>query len=184
MEKSAFIMDNTLGLLQAIIQNDGKDVSIRLFSANYELLGYINLHIQENNRIFLSEIYCYDDYRSLGLASKLSELADYVLKDYKNYMIRGIYYPTQMSSDINKTKSYEELDDRAKSFYEKNGYTILTYEDYVNNKDKYSLIDEKLDFKVNEKKVTEIVYKIIKDKQHNYFENDGIICYNDDIKKL
>ena len=175
MEKSVFLTDNNGNLLQGRILITDKMISIRLVDTNNELLSYINLFFQDNKRFFLSEIYCYDKYRGNGIATKLSELTDFVLKDYEGYVIKGVYYPSQMSSDYkNIPRSKEELDARAKSFYKKNGYEIVNYYDFKNHRDKYYYLNEN-DFINNNDYVENIVVKVIKNKEHDYFEEDNII---------
>lgn len=184
MSKSAFLKDNNGNLLQAVVINTSKMISIRIFNTNYELLGYMNMFFQDNNRIFLSEIYCYDEYRSLGIATKISKLADYVLKDYQGYILRGIYHPTQMSSDFqNKYRSKEELDLRARNFYEKNGFKILNYYEYINNRNKYDFLSVNDDFCYNGSLINDIVYKVIKEKDYNYYEDNDVIFFNENNKK-
>ena len=181
MNKNAFIEDNSGNLMQAIIDIKQDSISIRMFDISFKLLGYINIQIQKNNRLFLSEIYCYDVFRGNGIGTKLSELADYILKDYQGYILRGIYYPTQMSKDLNNIdRSKEELDERATNFYEKNGFGILKYEDYINNKEEYEFLDEKLDFTINGQIINEIVYKLIQEKNYKFYEDNGLIF---DVKK-
>lgn len=179
MEKSAFILNDNGNLNQAIINYENNEISIRMFDVNYELLGYMNLFIQKNNRILLSEIYCYDKYRGSNIASIISELADYLLKDYRDYVIRGRFYPSQMSSDIlSYPRSKEELDLRARNFYIKNGYKILSLDEFLKNKEEYSFINDEYDFTYNGGKTNTIVYKVIKDKDYNFYEQDGLIYYN------
>ena len=185
MSKSAFIKDKNGNLLQSNIIITEKMISIRMFDEKYELLGYMNIFFQANKRLFLSEIYCYDEYRSLGIATIISELSDYILRDYKGYILRGVYYPTQMSSDfknINRTK--EELDLRARNFYQKNGYEILSYKDFIKNKDKYGYLSAEEDFIYNGEAIDNIVFKIIKDNKYNFVEDNGVIYYNGNNKKL
>ena len=145
----------------------------------------MNLFFQSNKRIFLSEIYCYDEYRSLGIATLINDLSNYILRDYKGYILRGIYYPTQMSSDLkNISRTKEELDLRARNFYQKNGYEILNYRDYIKNKEKYSYLSAEDDFIYNGEAVDNIVFKVIKEEKYNFVEDNGIIYYNGNNKKL
>ena len=176
MRKSAFLKDNNGNIMQAIIDIEGDIIKIRMFDEQYNLLGYMNFQIQDNNRIFLFEVYCYDEHRGNGIGTKLSELADYVLKDYEGYIIRGVYSPTQMSTDRDKySRSFEELEKRARLFYEKNGYEILEHTKFEICKDKYEFLNEKEDFTINGRLINEIVFKVINDKEYNYYEDNGLI---------
>ena len=184
MEKSAFIKDNNGNLMQAIIEYKDNIIRIRMFDEFMKLLGYMNFEIQKNNRIFLYEVYCYDEHRGNGIATKMSQLADYVLKDYQGYVIRGVYSPTQMSTDRETyTRSYMELEQRARHFYEKNGYEILARNKYEVCKDKYDFLNIKDDFTINGSLLNEIVFKVVKEQEYNYYEDNGLIFYNEDIKK-
>lgn len=185
MTKNAFLNDNKGNIMQAIIDFQDDIISIRMFDDQYKLLGYMNLQIQKNNRIFLNEVYCYDEHRGSGIATRLSELADYVLKDYPNYIIRGVYSPTQMSTDIDKIpRSYMELEQRARHFYEKNGYEILSRNKYEVCKDRYEFLNIEDDFTINNQLINEIVFKVIKEKEYNFYEDNGLIYYDNKIKKL
>lgn len=185
MKKSAFINDNNGNIMQAIIDIDDDIIRIRMFDDQYRLLGYMNLQIQKNNRIFLYEVYCYDEHRGSGIATKISELADYVLKDYPGYIIRGVYSPMQMSTDIdNVPRSFTELEQRARHFYEKNGYEILSRNKYEVCKDKYDFLNIKDDFTINNQLLNEIVFKVIKEKEHSYYEDNGLIFSKNNVKKL
>ena len=181
MSKNAFIQDNNGNLMQAIVDIENDIIRIRMFDTEYNLLGYMTFQIQNNNRIFLFEVYCYDEHRGNGIATKMSELADYVLKDYQGYIIRGVYSPTQMSSDIdNYSRSYPELEKRARKFYEKNGYEIIDHYKYKVYNDKYSFLDEKEDFTLNGSALNEIVFKVIKEKEYKYYEDNGLIFYKNE----
>ena len=185
MIKNAFILDNEDNLMQAIIEFKETSINIRMFDISYNFLGYMNIQLQENNRLYLSEIYCYDEYRGSGIATKLSELADFILQPYQGYVLRGVYYPTQMSKDLdNISRSKEELDARARSFYEKNGYEVLKYSDYLNNKEKYNFLNEKDDFYINNQLVDEIVFKVITPKSYHLYEDNGLIFNTSSEKKL
>ena len=185
MSKSAFLKDNNGNLMQAIIDFEDDIIRIRMFDEMMKLLGYMNFQIQKNNRIFLFEIYCYDENRGNGIATKLSELADYVLKDYQGYIIRGVYSPMQMSTDIDKySRSFADLAHRARNFYTKNGYEILDRSVYNQYKEMYSFLNEKDDFTINNQLINEIVFKVIKEKEYNFYEDNGLIFYKEHGKVL
>lgn len=184
MEKSVFISDNNGNLLQGLIKESNNLISIRFINENNELLAYTNLFLQPHNRIFLSEIYCYSKYRGNGIATKLSELTDYVLRNYEGYIIRGIYHPTEMSSDLKNIKvDKKELDIRARNYYLKNDYEILNYYNYLDNQEKYKYLNIEDDFRLNGSIAENIVYKVIKKKEYNFIEDNGVIYYlNNNVK--
>ena len=170
---------------------------IYLKSYNEELkeTGYASIYFHPNNRIFLDTIYCYDEYRGSNIATKLSRLIDYLLQNYEGFIIRGVYEPSQLSTDREKDIHCDkkELDERATNFYYKNGYKKITYEDYINNKELYSYINEQDDFQLGEEISGCIIAKKIQSTKVVGFKDiDGVIvddsildfeCVNQLIKK-
>lgn len=153
---------------------------IHLKSYNEELkeTGYANIYFHPNNRIFLDTIYCYDEYRGLNIATKLSRLIDYLLQDYEGFIIRGVYEPSQLSTDREKGIycDKKELEERADNFYFKNGYKKISYEDYINNKDLFLFINEKDDFQLGEEIASCIIAKRIQSPRVVGFKDiDGVI---------
>ena len=59
-------------------------LDIILHDLNLEHKGSINIFRDPNNRLFLSSIYIYWNSRGLGLATKLNNLANFVLKEKEN----------------------------------------------------------------------------------------------------
>lgn len=147
-----------------IIENEY--ISIRSFKG-LECTGYINMYFHPNKRIYLDTVYCYDEYRSLGIATKLSEIADSILEPFEGYIIRGAYIPSQLSYDreMGHKCSKEELNRRALNYYHKNGYEILSFVDYLKNQNKYPDLTVKDDFELSEELADIIVYKKIKPKR-------------------
>lgn len=127
-------------------------IEVVSYNDKFERTGYMTVCFNENNRFFLSGVYCYDEYRGRNVAGNLSKIMDYMLRDYPGYIIRGVYNPTQMSTDrlnhIERPK--EELEKRADNFYASAGYTKIYYKDYKANPDKYPDIDEYDEFQRGE----------------------------------
>lgn len=186
MEKLAFFKDKDGNSQVASINiSENQFALIRSYLGN-DPTGYMYLYFHPNNRLYLDVIYCYDKYRKLGVASYISDLADYILKDYEGYLIRDQYYPTQLSTDRKNGiwRSHDELDKAARKFYEKNGYEILKYDEYLNNRDIYPNIFKE-DFCLSEMGPTTIVLKTLIHKEYNLFEDNGIIYQkNNNILKL
>lgn len=139
-----------------------------------EKVGTMELYFRDHKKITLESIYCRDSYRGKGIGKTLLDISDYLLKDYDSYTICGVYYPCQMIEDIHIKRSEEELDSQARRFYLKNGFNILSYHDYIENQDKYSMINPK-DFSPTIKKFKRsIVYKkISKLDNYRFIERDG-----------
>ena len=140
-------------------------------------------YFHPNNRLCLDVIYCSDKFRGAGIASFISELTDYMLDSYKEYVIRGAYEPGQLSTDRkNKIEwSNEGLDLRTRKFYASVGYELINYEDYCNNKDKYPYLIKE-DFILGEDGLNTIVAKPIISKEHPFYEEDDMIYHTNYIK--
>lgn len=179
IERQAKFIDNHGNEQNAIIRfNNGIFLDIDTFNQNNSHTGYIRMYFHPNNRLFLSVIYCHDEFRGAGIASIISDLADYILKDNIGYVIRGAYEPKQLSTDRNNKieRTKNELDIRARNFYSKNGYEIIKYEDYLNNQDRYSYLTIE-DFILGEDNTNIIVAKPVISKQHPFYEEDEIIYH-------
>lgn len=158
---------------------DGMSISINTFDSNNNATGYMNIYFHPNNRLYLDNIYCYDQFRNKGIATFISELSDYILKDYDGYIIRGSYEPGQLSTDRenNIERSQEELEKAARKFYKKNGYEIINYEEYNKNKDKFPYIIDG-DFYLGEADPATIVVKQLHEYEYTFYEEDGILYHN------
>lgn len=179
VENIAFFQDKN-NHINIVVARISPNQAIILKSYNEELqeTGYVNAYFHPNNRIFLDTIYCYDEYRGINIASKLSQLLDFFLKDYEGYIIRGVYEPSQLSTDRERNVycSQEELEKRADNFYYKNEYLKLSYDDFIHNQSSYSFINEWDDFQLGEELANCIIIKKIqKNKSLSFKKIDGLI---------
>ena len=79
-------------------------LDIELHNTDLEYKGCINIFRDPNNRLFLSSIYVYWDSRGLGLATKLNNLASFVLRKEAGKIIRGRFSPYNIPQDLNLPK--------------------------------------------------------------------------------
>ena len=179
----AYFVDQKDCLQKAVININEACITIDTYDQDENQTGYTCLHFQQDHKIFLEVIYCLDEYRGYGIASYINELTEYLLKDLEGYVIRGNYHPCQLSTDRENhiERSNEELDLRAKAFYNSAGYEIVNYHEFMNNKEKYPYLEEN-DFLLGEEEPGTIVAKPIIKKSHNFFEQDGVIYY--DLNKM
>ncbi len=94
--------------------------------------------------------------------------------------------PSQLDTDRIEgiTRDITELDSRARNFYHKNGYDLLSLKEYHNNPNKYPYIDIENDFQLGEELVEEIVVKKVQpEKKSPFSEVNGIIIQNDLLNK-
>ena len=183
-EKRAVFYDN-LGDTHVVLVtiNPGVFLGIESYNDMGEKTGYINFCFHPHNRIFLESVYCFDNCRSKGVASRISELTDFVLREYVGYIIRGVYLPSQLSIDreCEIYRSPQELDLRATKFYQKNGYEIISLEDYLNNPVLYPNLLKDYDFQLGEELVEVIVTKKIKALEKYQYKEIGGIYVHDNV---
>ena len=58
--------------------------------------------------------------------------------------------PRQMSTDINNKISDEQLDIQARRFYQRNGYVIISQEEFLRNPELYNMLSKEIDFPLGE----------------------------------
>ncbi len=160
--------------------------SIHSYTLEGHATGYINVHFHPNNRLFLGEVYTYQDYRGKGVASNLNDILNYALQDYVGWVIRGEYHPIQLSTDrdYNRYVSEEELDKRARAFYKSAGFEVINIEEHAFDVANHPIYTYEDDFELAEGGKTEcIVIKEIK-KQENlpFTKIDGIYVKNDAVE--
>ena len=145
----------------------------------------MRIFFNPNMRFFLDTIYCYDAHRGRGIATNLSEIADYLLQGFQGYRIRGVYKPGQLSTDRDKNiiRDKEELERRADAFYCSTGYTKIEYEDYKAHPEKYPGIDEINDFELGEEVARTIVVKDVKPKKKHPFRVINGVLVNENVLK-
>lgn len=151
-----------------------------------KILGYMNIYFHHNKRFFLDTIYCYDTFRGRKIASNLSEIADYIMQKYQGYKIRGVYEPGQLSTDRinNITRDMAELKKRADNFYQSMGYKKIEYKDFKKHPEKYTEIDETLDFQLGEEIPDTIIVKDVTTKQQYPFKIiNGVLVNKNALKR-
>lgn len=181
IEKEARFIDNKGNRHSAKITiNPDVFIGIETFDQNNIQTGYIRVFFHPNNRFYLDVIYCLDEYRGNGIATMLSNLADYIMRDYEGYVIRGVYKPTQMWTDRsnNIVRSESDLDTAARQFYAKNGYEVINYEDFVKEPEKYPYIAN-TDFQRGEEEAETIVAKVVMPREYPFVESGGVIYSSD-----
>ena len=187
LQKIPAVFVDNLGAIHRVEINKRGDMFIALDATDVfgERTGYIRFWVNPNNRFYLSEIYCFNQFRGRGIATFLNDIAEYILKDYEGYIVRGVFEPAQLSTDKldNVYCSKEELYARAIAFYQKVGYQIITLEDYKKNPEKFFGINEIEDFQLGEEIADTIVVKVIK-KQENYKvrEINGVLVHDSYIE--
>lgn len=177
IKRNAKFVDNNGNPQTAIITiNPGIFIGIDSFDKNNTLTGYASMHFHPNNRFLLDVIYCLDKFRGNGIATMISELADYIMKEYEGYVIRGVFKPTQMGTDRrnNVVRSELELDTAARRFYATNGYEVINYDDYISAPEEYPYLNF-MDFQRGEEIAKTLVAKVIVPKEYSFIESNDVI---------
>ena len=146
-------------------------------SLNLERVGFINIFRDPENRLLLSSIYVNWAFRGLRLATKLNDLATFVLKNESGKIIRGRFAPYDNLNDhqLPKDLSNEERIFYAEKFYLSNGYTIVKTKDFEKKPKNFPLLNIR-DFNLSEENTTSIVYKILPAlENYNFYEENNFI---------
>ena len=112
------------------------------FNTKCERTGFINFEIDSKN-VYLSEVYTMTKQRGKGIAKELNYIMEYYLQSFNREYLYGIFSPQQMSEDL-KWKidvSEEELESRARHFYESNGFTVMDRDPFNDGNDDEYIID-------------------------------------------
>lgn len=138
----------------------------------------ISKFLIDDNKIYIDVILCYTKYRNRGIASALLDLVDYIFKNCGGF-IYGAFGPCD--SSIPDNEIYEQV----RSFYTKNGYKIISKNEFIENISKYYELNEKDFEKTKEKFDYSIIFKRITKKSIYRFEEfieEGILVESEDYK--
>ncbi|MBE6124624.1 MAG: GNAT family N-acetyltransferase [Erysipelotrichaceae bacterium] len=162
-------------------------ISINVYDASKNCLGYIHFSKFTDSVTCLDVIYTYHDNRGQGIGKQMNNLMNYFLKEDTCKFIYGSYDPQQLSDDKKNGIfcSTEELESRARYFYEKNGFKIVDYDEFYNNSNKYKelkddLIKPLVNFGVDEK----IIFKKF-DREKDYgYKKCGDLLIHESLSML
>lgn len=159
----------------AIISIDDPVVIIKGYDEFGRENSFLKLFLKEDS-YYIDYLICFEQYRNRGIATALLNMVDYILKDY-NCFIYGKYSP------CNNSVFDEELDEITSSFYIKNGYTIITKKNFLENPSNYPELSEKYFEETKEKFGNSIVFKRnIKKQNYRFIEKDNILMEIEDWK--
>ena len=153
------------------IQNN--HISIDFFKGAFKYIGHIKLII-DKNRIYLSSFYDTDIDAEDGIDTAVSDLIDYLLKDYIGSTIIVENIPYQIQNPEGKiTKSNRIIFPNDLKPYIYNDFKLIWYRDVIRRK--FDSITKE-DFKRHGIKADYIIYKKVKKKEfYRFHEKDKII---------
>lgn len=179
--KMAIISDVKNNQYFCAINHDEKSkyfaLNIYLYDIELVYKGSMSIFRDPNARLFLSSIYIYWDSRGLGLASKLNNLSNFILRKEAGKIIRGRFSPYNNPQDLNLPKDLTKDEQMffAEKFYKSNGYEILKASDFKKDPHKHPELNN-WDFKFGETPAEIIVVKKIPQlKTYPFKEEDGFI---------
>ena len=119
MVSKAYFFDKYDNFCYANIELKKQNLNITAYDGNNEEMGHLNLTIKDNERIVIDEIICSNGCARLGIGTTLIDIFEYLFRDYPG-IVCGKYTP------LNTALNVVENDQVARSFYEKNGYQIVS----------------------------------------------------------
>lgn len=156
------------------------------FNEDGEQTGFNMVYVHPNNRLYLSEIYCFRKFRGLGIATNLASLMEYLTQKYEGYIMRGVRNPYDAKGDASGeiVESKERLLERANAFYIAQGFDIVERGDYLAQPEKHPLVDYEIDFLNHEEVPDCILMKKVEKKNSPYREIDGILVHENALSKI
>lgn len=184
--KIAVFYDKIGELQVAIIKYLPKvGIHIDVFNLNGIETAFKKMYYHDMKRIYMSEIYVYEQFRGNKIAGILADLTDFILKDFIGYTLRGVKDPYQALDEKNQNITEEELNRRADAYYKRAGYQIIYYEEYKKNKKAYPIVDELTDFILHEEVPECIIMKKVEPKlEYEFAEIDGLLVHKNALENL
>ena len=179
IDRIAFFTDKNGNEINTIYNYyPGKHLRINTYCGDNPC-GYLYIYFHPNKRLYLDVIYCYSKFRHTGIGTYMMKLAEYVLRDYSGYLIRGAYEPgfLAVNDSTGVLSSKDELVRNVVNFYCNNDFQIINYIEYVSNPDKYPDVTES-DFILSEYIESVIVAKKLKEQDFSFFEERKVIFHN------
>lgn len=168
MEKKVVFYDNNGNICYAIINIYDTVIMIKGYDEFGQETSILKVLIEDNS-CYIDYLTCFEPYRHKGIATALLDIVDFTLKDYNGF-IYGKYSP------YDNSVSAEKLDEITNSFYKKNGYTVISKEQFLENVSNYPELTEKNFEETKEKFGHSIVFKRNKKKQsYRFIEKDNTI---------
>lgn len=155
-----------------------RSANVTAYSDSGEAVGYTRMMVDpfEKMRIYLEYIYCYSKYRRLGITSNLLKFTEYLMRENEGYLIRGDFRPFQDEYDKIEGLREEDLINGSATFYRSEGYSHVSYQDFLNNRRAYPDLNEFADFIKGNVPLERLIYKRLKgENSDNYEEVNGVI---------
>lgn len=169
---------DTLGETIAVYIRESlrKYIEIKAYTEEGEEVCLMDVFFYPKKRFYLSDIYCKRKYRGRGIAEQVLDMMEYLLRDYRGYIINGVLYPHEFSNDISASRgSYEDLYAHVEHFYNKMGFETVSYAEYCQNRESYPLVEERTDFLEHEHIPDRIILKRLTKKEFSFVEIDDLI---------
>ncbi len=124
----AVFLDSTHAYQFAILR-ESVGISIDCFNEQGEKTAFLDLAIETEERIRLTQIYCFSPFRKRKIATYLWELAECYLQTRIGVVVYGVFEPFQNHTDQERyhhNDSQKELYKQARNFYLANGFQFTS----------------------------------------------------------
>ena len=182
-EKKVAIFKDKSGCLQFIVIKIGfTDASLRInvYNEDCEITASLNVDKNRDKNFYFYNLLVERKHRRLNIATHLCELIDFILYDYKELSIIGIFEPFEFTED-RENIIYGVDESGIKEFYKRNGFEIVSYEDYIRAKEKYKDLYS-INFGRDKKDI--LIYKKIGENPHNYRQVGDLILHNNVFSEI
>lgn len=178
----AIFKDKQENLQFAIIISDySSNMEIYIYNETCNRIGEVRINHKPYEYIYIYNLYIEKEYRNLNIASFLIELIEHEMNILNQKNIIGEFVPFEFTSNRKGMVQNEEIITRGRNFYIKNGFELVTYKDFIKNKEKYPMLYA-INFGLNKKDI--IIFKNIKEFKNNFTLINNILVHNNALFNL
>lgn len=150
---------------------------------NLEEVAYLKMYTNPyGKQMVLDIIYVYSAHRGKHIGQKMFDLVPYLINNFGCDKLVGSYEPGNYSTDREFGIGFDKIYGTMVThyFYNKNGFTIVGINDYLNNIDSYPNINHS-DFNLGEVMINDLVVSTIPLKNSNrYISASNTLIHIDD----
>ncbi|NCB48565.1 MAG: hypothetical protein EOM55_02955 [Clostridia bacterium] len=137
--------DGKLQIIDAIFQNVLNTFEFESYNENLENTNSLSFSLDDNNkkRLLLKLILTRNCQFGKNLSTNANTFAEFIMKNEPYKFIYGIFSPGKYDNESVGNLTPAKLDFKARKFYARNGFEIISLCNYLENPEKYPFISKK-----------------------------------------
>lgn len=142
-------------------------------------IGEVKLNISNKELYFIYNLHVYKKKRNDYIGSYMIEIMDELIKTLKYKNIYGDFEPSEPY--LNEEYDKRLLEKQVMSFYRKNFFDIISYDEYRDNRNKYAFLEDK-HFGTWKNKL--LLYRNYVPSEYPFNEVGDIVVHNNSLERL